>query len=187
MATKAGKGGARRWSGWRIAGWSLPVLLLLLPLVAMQFSDEVHWTAADFVFAAVLFGSVGLAFELIVRKSNSLAYRFGAGTAVLATLLTIWVNGAVGMIGSEDNPYNLLFGGVLFVALMGAVLARLEAPGMVPAMVVTAIAQAATGAFGFTTDVLGATYSMAFAGVWLLAAASFWNAAREQASVDASR
>ena len=182
MAERVEQGGKRGWSGWRIAGWSIPALLLLLPLVAMQFTSEVNWTGSDFVFAAVLFGSVGLAFELIVRKSSSLSYRFGAAFAVVAAFLTIWVNGAVGMIDSEGNPYNLQFGCVLLVALVGAIAARFESGGMARAMVVTAIAQAAVGAFGLTTDMPGGIFSMAFAGFWLTSAALFWNAAREPGS-----
>src|SRR5688572_12596569 len=149
-------------SGWRIAGWSIPVILLLLPAVAMQFTAEVDWTASDFVFAAVLFGSVGIAFELIVRKSDSLAYRLGASLAVVAAFLTIWVNGAVGMIGSEGNPYNLVFGGVLLIALVGAIVARFEAAGMIRAMIATAAAQVGAGAFGLSSDPLGAVFSMGF-------------------------
>jgi len=187
MAKEAGITGGRRWSRWRIAGWSIPALLLLLPLVAMRFTDEVNWTASDFVFAAVLFGSVGLAFEFIVRTSSSLAYRFGAALAVIATFLTIWVNAAVGMIGSEDNPYNLLFLGVPLVALAAAIIARFRPAGMAIAMVATAIAQAAVAAGGLTTDLRGAVLSMAFAGPWLLAAALFGNAAREQPSAGAAR
>jgi len=180
MAKQAANTGGRRWTPWRMVGWSIPALLLLLPLVAMQFTDEVNWTASDFVFACVLFGSVGLAFELIVRKSVSLAYRSGAALAVVAAFLTIWVNGAVGMIGSEDNPYNFLFGGVLVLALTGAIVARFEPGGMARAMAVAAIAQAALGAFGLTADARGGVLSMAFAGLWLLSAALFRNAAGEQ-------
>ncbi len=181
MANKQGNGGKRGWSGWRIAGWSLPVLLLLLPWVA-----NAPWTASDFVFAAVMFGSVGLAFEFIVRKSSDLAYRFGAGLAVVTAFLTVWVNGAVGMIGSEDNPMNLMFGGVLFVALIGAILARLEAAGMWRAMAAAAAAQTVAGAAGLPIDARGAIFSMAFAGLWLLAAAFFWNAAHERPAAGAT-
>jgi hypothetical protein len=180
MAIEADVTGARHRIPWRIIGWSIPALLLLLPLVAMRFTPEVNWTASDFVVAAVLFGSVGLAFELIVRKSSSLAYRFGAALAVVASFLTIWVNGAVGMIGSEGNPYNLLFGGVLAIALIGAVLARFQPAGMALAMLAAAVAQAALAAFGLAADPRGAVFSMAFAMPWLLAAALFWNAARER-------
>lgn len=186
MAKAAERSGAQRASGWRIAGWSIPALLLLLPLIAMQFTDDVRWTASDFVVAGVLFGGVGLAFELIVRKSRSLAYRCGAAFAVVAAFLTIWVNGAVGMIGSEGNPYNLLFGGVLIVALIGAVVARFGPAGMARAMVAAAVAQGAVGAVGLPADLLGALLSMAFAGLWLLAAALFWAAARAQGPAGAA-
>ena len=176
MAKETEIRGGRRLVPWRIIGWSIPAFLLLLPLVAMQFTSEVNWTVGDFIFAAVLFGSVGLAFELIVRKSDSLAYRFGAGLAVVTAFLTVWVNGAVGMIGDEGNPYNLVFGGVLFVALLGSILARFEPAAMVRAMIVAAIAQGVAGAAGLSTDVRGAIFSMAFAGLWLIAAALFRNA-----------
>jgi len=176
MIKEAEINGARGWSIWRIAGWSILALLLLLPLVAMQFTAEVNWTAEDFVFAGVLFGSVGLAFELIVRKSASLAYRLGAALAVVAAFLTIWVNAAVGMIG--DGPYNLLFGGVLLIALIGAVVARFQAAGMARAMVAAAIAQGLLSAIGMATDVHGGVLSMAFVGPWLLAAWLFRKAAR---------
>lgn len=178
MANEAGNLGARRWTGWRIIGWTIPALLLLLPLVAMEFTDEVNWTASDFIFAAVLFGSFGLAFEFIVRQSEKLAYRFGAGFAVMAAFLTVWVNAAVGMIGAEGNAFNLVFGGVLLVALIGSILARCKARGMASAMVLAAIAQGAAAAAGLSFDVRGAIFSMAFAVPWLIAAILFHKAAR---------
>lgn len=179
-------GGAARWNPWRIAGWSIPVLLLLLPLAAMQFTSEVNWTGSDFAFAAVLFAGVGLAFEFIVRRSRSLAYRLGAGAAVITAFLTVWINAAVGMIGSEDNAYNLLFGGVLLTALLGVIAARLEARGMVVAMIVAALAQVGLGAGGIGTDPRGAVLSISFGGLWLLAAALFWSAARQRRTVEPS-
>lgn len=177
--TNDGRGGLP----WRVIGWSIPALLLLLPLVAMQFTTEVNWDGPDFIFAGVLFGSVGVAFELIVRKSRSLSYRSGAALAVITAFLTVWVNAAVGMIGSEDNPLNLLFGGVLLVALTGAILARFDPAGMMRAMVVTAIAQTVAGAVGLSSDERGAVLSMGFAGLWLLAAALFRNAAHSKSTL----
>jgi len=185
MAKEAENKGGRRGIPWRTVGWSIPALLLLLPLVAMRLTQEVNWTASDFVFAGVLFGSVGLAFELIVRKSGSLAYRFGAALAVLAAFLTIWVNGAVGMIGSEDNPYNLLFGGVLLIALIGAIVARFAPAGMARAMIAAGIAQVVLAAIGLSTDLRGGILSMVFAAPWLLSAALLWKAAWEQRSAGA--
>ena len=171
-------GDTRRGGGsvWRFVGWGTAALLLLLPALA-----GAPWTAFDFVFAGALLGGVGLAFELVVRKRSGLSYRLGAAVALVTALLTIWANGAVGMIGSEDDPLNLVFGGVLLLALIGAILARLQAGGMMRAMVATAVAQVAAGSLGLSSDPLGAGLSMAFAGFWLLAAALFRNAVREPA------
>ena len=52
------------------------------------------------------------------------------------------VNLAVGLIGSENNPANLLYGGVLAVGIVGAILARTKAQGMARALFATALAQA---------------------------------------------
>jgi hypothetical protein len=130
---------------WRAIGWGFLGALLLLPLVAMQFTDEVKWTLSDFVFMGMLFGAVGLGFELVVRKSKSLWYRAGAVLAVLTAFFLVWVNAAVGIIG-EDHPVNLMFPGVVFLGLAGAVVARFEAAGMARAMSVAAAAQALTPA-----------------------------------------
>lgn len=179
MVSKAEQGDGWR-GGWlRKTMWGGAVFLLLLPAVAMQFTGEVNWTAFDFVFAAVLlFGSAGLV-ELAMRASSSLAYRAGAVVAVGAAFLTIWVNGAVGMIGSEDNPYNFLFLGVVALALLGAILARFRARGMIFAMIVAGIAQAVIGVGGMATDLRGGVLSALFGAFWLLSAALFHNAARD--------
>ena len=70
---------------WRIVGWGTVAFLLLLPAVAMQFTDEVAWTGFDFAFAAAIFLSVGVPFEFAVRKSTSPAYRVACGLALLGT------------------------------------------------------------------------------------------------------
>lgn len=171
---------------WRIVGWGCAALLLLLPAVAMQFTNEVNWSASGFIVMGVLIGSVGLGIEFLVRKSGCLAYRLGAVTAMLTLFLTIWVNLAVGMIG-DDHPYNLVFLGVLAVALIGAIAARFKPAGMARAMVATAAAQGLAGAGGLATDPIGAVLSICFAGPWLLAAVLFRKSAREVAIRPASR
>lgn len=162
----------------RIAGWGFAALLLLLPAVAMQFTREVNWDAADFIVMGVLIGSVGLGIEFLVRRSASLTYRAGAVVGLLTIFLTIWVNIAVGMIGDEDNPYNLLFGGVILIGLIGAILARFRPAGMAYAFAAAAIAQAIVSAIGLSADLRGGIFSLMFAGPWLLAAALLWTAPR---------
>lgn len=109
-------------------------LLLLVPLVAMQFTHEVNWTFSDFVFAAVLLFGTGLTYVLIARKWNTLTYKLAVGVGVMAGLLLVWANAAVGLVGSEENPANLLYLGVPAVALVGAFVARFRPLGMSNAM-----------------------------------------------------
>lgn len=179
MAQQAQLDGRPKGSRWRIIGWSIAAGLILLPLVAMRFTSEVNWTVSDFLFALLLIGSVGLAYELAVRVTSNIAYRAGIGAALAGAFLLIWVNGAVGMIGSEANPYNLLFGGVILIALAGAIVARFQARGMVWAMGAAAVAQAVIGLVGLASDPLGGTLSTAMAAIWVLAALLFQRAARQ--------
>jgi len=137
--------GNRPMNRWRIAGWSAAAFLLLLPLVAMAFTDEVLWDVTDFVVFGALLSGVGFGFELAARRTAHTAYktnyRIGVGLALLAAFLLFWINGAVGIIGSENNDANLMYFGVIGVGLIGALVARFEPKGMARAMVATAGAQ----------------------------------------------
>lgn len=82
---------------WRIAGWGTAAGLLLVPLVAMQFTTEVNWTLGDFVAGALLIGVPGLAFEAVAHRTRNLAYRVGAALALVTVFLVVWVELAVGI------------------------------------------------------------------------------------------
>src|SRR5688572_26940497 len=134
--------GGWRGSRWRIALWGTAAFLLLLPLVAMQFTDEVNWDETDFiVFGAMLAVACGT-YELAARMTGNTAYRAAIGTAVAAAFILVWMNLAVGIIGNEDNPANLMFGAVLAVGIIGSVIARFQPHGMARALVAMALAQA---------------------------------------------
>lgn len=120
--------------------------LLLIPLIAMQFTSEVVWTLSDFIFAGTLVFGTGLTYKLITRKSGKLAYRLGVGLALATGFLLIWANGAVGIIGSEDNPINLLYFLVVFIGIIGAFAARFQSWGLSLTMFTMAIAQATVAA-----------------------------------------
>lgn len=117
-------------------------LLLLVPLVAMQFTDEASWSLFDFAVAAVLLIGTGLAYELIASRAGHGVHKLAVASAVGTGLLLVWVNLAVGIIGSEDNPANLMYFAVLAVGVIGAIIARFEPRGMARAMFATALAQA---------------------------------------------
>lgn len=186
MAGQAMNGGGRGLTPWRLAGWGGAAALLLTPLAAMQFTDQVRWTAFDFAVAGGLLAAVGLGLEMAVRRSGSLAYRAGAAVAILTAFLLIWANLAVGFIGSEDNPANLMFLGVLAVALAGAILSGFRPRGMAWSMVAAAVLQAAIPTYailaGLGSDdpiTVIAPIIAVYTGAWLLAAALFAKAARE--------
>ncbi|HEX8579412.1 MAG TPA: hypothetical protein VF655_07435 [Allosphingosinicella sp.] len=176
MAAGTLNGGGRGGSWVRVVLWGGAAALLALPAVAMQFTGEVNWTASDFVFAAVVFGTIGLLAEGAVRMSGNGSYQAGAGFALAAAFATVWANGAVGMIGNEDNAYNLLFLGVVAAALLGAVVARFRAGGMGIAMLAAGLGHAGVALGGYSVDPRGATFSLAFVLLWLLSAALFRNA-----------
>jgi len=74
----------------RLIGIVLTVaLLLLIPLIAMQFTDDVNWTLFDFIVAGVLLLATGLMCELVIRKVNKIEYRIAICLAILAALLLI--------------------------------------------------------------------------------------------------
>ena len=110
------------------------VLLLCIPLLAKLFVAGMAWSVFDFVVAGTLLFGAGLTFVLLARLGNSTPYRLGVGVAVAAGLLLVWANLAVGLVGSEDNPANLLYGSVLGVAIVGALVARFRPLGMARAM-----------------------------------------------------
>lgn len=120
--------------------------LLLIPFLAMRVTSEVAWTLSDFGIAGALLFAAGLTFELLVRRAGgNPAYRAAAGIAVGAALVLVWANLAVGIIGSENHPANVLYFGALAVGVAGAALARLRPRGMALAMLVTALCLAVIG------------------------------------------
>ena len=76
------------------------VAALLIPLIAMQFTTEVRWTTFDFIVAGVLLLGTGLLIEIVLRKTDRGALRILAILAVLAIFVLIWLELAVGIIGT---------------------------------------------------------------------------------------
>jgi hypothetical protein len=115
--------------------------ILIIPMVAMLFTSKVNWSVFDFIVMGILLFGTGLTYVLISRLSNRIAYRAAVGIAVLTGFLLIWINLAVGIIGSENNPANQLYIGVLAVGIIGAFIARLRPHGMARTLFATALAQ----------------------------------------------
>jgi peptidoglycan/LPS O-acetylase OafA/YrhL len=79
---------------------SIAAFLLLIPLVAMLFTNEVKWGLADFVVAGVLLFGTGFMCELVMRKVKKIEQRIAICAIILALLLLIWAELAVGIFGT---------------------------------------------------------------------------------------
>lgn len=145
------------------------------------------WTASDFVFAGVMLAILALAGGFLLKGPQSLAYRFGVAIAVVASILVVWITGAVGIIGSEREGANLLYLGAVGLGLIGAAFARFRSGGMAWAWAATAFAIAAIGGIAVISgwgadgpvwpfDVLGA--SGVLAAMFGVAALLFHHSAR---------
>lgn len=181
MAAHVTVGNTPLWQRVRWLVWGGAACLLLLPLVAMQFTDEVHWTPGDFLVMGVLLGLVGAAYEVALRVARSNLYMVASGVAAGTAFITTWINLAVGIIGGENEQANMLFFGVVAVALVGAALARLQPAGMARAMLATALAQALVGAVAFATTTghpEGYVLPAIFTAMWLASAQLFAMAGR---------
>ena len=173
MATRPAPVSPKFWNPWRIARWAIVAGLLLLPAIAMQFTSEVNWTPGDFVFAAILIGGSALAYDIAVLTTASHAYRGGIAVALAASFLLVWINGAVGIIGNEDNPANLMFAGPLAIAFAGALLSRFRPRGMARTMAGAAIAQIAVGIVALAMGIVIPFVTVFFAALWGASGALF--------------
>jgi hypothetical protein len=112
-------------------------LILLVPVAAMMFTDQVKWSVFDFVLVGVLLMGTGLSYIVITRSAASTAFKAGTALALATGLFMVWANFGVGLIGSGPNFANLMYIAVVAVAIVGTVMAR-GASGMERTMYATA-------------------------------------------------
>lgn len=160
--------------------------MMMVPITIQLVRGDFGWSPADFIgLGAVLF--VGcLVFDFAARRSPNFEYLMGTMAAMAASFGLFVVNGAVGLIGSEDEAHNLLFLAVIAVAVVGSFLARLRPKPMARAMAAAALAHAVISVFLLFAarggsdghplmEVVGLTV---FGGVWLASACLFHRSAR---------
>lgn len=77
-----------------------PLALLLIPLIAMHYSDEVHWTLIDFAIMGVLLLVAGMWTQRVVKRVKSFPRRATYIILILLLFLLVWAELAVGIFGS---------------------------------------------------------------------------------------
>lgn len=78
----------------------LIVVLLSVPLIAMQFTLEVNWTVFDFLVAGLLLIINALSIEFVLQKCKSKTRKIMICSIILLVLFLIWIELAVGIFGS---------------------------------------------------------------------------------------
>ncbi|MCH2486163.1 MAG: hypothetical protein MK010_00250 [Erythrobacter sp.] len=168
-------------NGWRIAGWSAALALLLLPAIAMRFTDEVDWTASDFVFAGVLLAALGIGLEIAVRVGRSGVHTLGLAIAAVAGFLTLWANAAVGFIGAEGEPVNIAISLMVVAAAIATLAVRFRPTVLRFVFALMALGQIGAGLYA-TSAMPGHAVEwgvlLVFAAIWSTAALCFHRAAR---------
>jgi hypothetical protein len=178
-----------RWGRWVL----VTAALLAVPALAMAFqvgvpdpgqgTEGVNWGPMDFAVAGILILGAGLLFEYASSRGGSAAQKVAVAIAVVAGLGLIWVNLAVGMIGDEGNPANLMYVLVIFVALIGAAIARFEPREASIAMFATAAAQAVVLVIALVAGLGPAVPAdLVFIGLWVASGLLFREATLEAAA-----
>ena len=146
-----------------------------------------NWDALDFAVFGSMFAVVVFVFMLVRSRSSNSSYRFAAAIALGAAFILTWVNGAVGIIGNENNDANLMFFGVLAVGAIGSIIARGRTREMAYALYATAASQALVAAIAIVGD-MGSegpawpkdllVMTAFFVALWVVSARLFQKAAR---------
>jgi len=75
-------------------------LLLLVPLIAMQFTHEVAWGPGDFIVAGLLLFGAGTIYSLAAVRISRWRGKLLLAAAVLLGLAVVWAELAVGIFPS---------------------------------------------------------------------------------------
>jgi hypothetical protein len=133
---------------------------------------------------AILFTCCAV-FHFGTRRARDFAHLAAVAIGVGTSFLLLWINLAVGIIGAEDEPANLMYAGVIAVAIVASLYAGPSPRGLAGAMLATAIAQAVVAAVVVVAglgDWRSIVLSASFVVPWLAAAALFARSAREAAT-----
>lgn len=130
----------------------ITVLILSIPLIAMQFTQEVDWSFMDFVIMGILIFSTGSMYVLLTRFTPNVIYRAAMGAAIGTTFLMVWANLAVGLIGAGPHAGNLMYIGVVMVVLVGTFISKFTAKGMEFVMLGAALSLILVAAIALLTN-----------------------------------
>ena len=126
----------------RLIIWAVViVLILMIPFIVMQFTDQINWDLLDFVIMGTALIGIGIAYEFVALKSAKTVYRVALGISIGGAFFLFWVNGAVGIIGNEGQDANMLYGAVFIVGFIGSLISKFKPKGMSRTLYAAALVQ----------------------------------------------
>ena len=76
------------------------LLLLLIPFVGMQYSNEVKWSLNDFIIMGVIFLSFGIIINKIIYHVGAFKKRVILISTLIILFFLLWAELAVGLFNS---------------------------------------------------------------------------------------
>ncbi|MDO8668932.1 MAG: hypothetical protein Q7K65_01425 [Candidatus Buchananbacteria bacterium] len=120
--------------------WVVIAAFIFIVFLSMLFTDEVSLGEAV-AYGIILLAAGGFCELWQWLKTRTKVYRIAFVVGLAGALLLGWANGAVGIIGSENNPANLMYGAVFAVGLIGSTMARFKPRGMAHTLYAAALVQ----------------------------------------------
>lgn len=80
--------------------YSIPLIILSFPLMAMQFTKEVNWTISDFLVMGILLFTTVFTIDFVLKKFKTLKSRLILIVGIVVLLALVWAELAVGIFGS---------------------------------------------------------------------------------------
>lgn len=80
--------------------YSIPLIIMSFPLIAMQLTNEVNWTISDFLVMGILLFSTVFTIDFVLKKVKTLKSRLILIFAIVILLVLVWAELAVGIVGS---------------------------------------------------------------------------------------
>ena len=80
--------------------YSIPFVILSIPLVAMQFTKDVNWTISDFLVMGILLFTTVFTIDFVLKKFKTLKSRLILIVGIVVLLALVWAELAVGIFGS---------------------------------------------------------------------------------------
>ena len=80
--------------------YSIPFVILSIPLMAMQFTEDVNWTISDFLVMGILLFTTVFTIDFVLKKFKTLKSRLILTVGIVVLLALVWAELAVGIFGS---------------------------------------------------------------------------------------